>query len=161
MQLCCLQWEKAVFTTALQNPYIVHNFPCSVFVSGFWSWGEEDVVRVSCFRFVCEWVSKEISGNGKYRFCASYTIRFHCWTPRRSYPHFWSRNHNNWCCGKNVWTCLPTLFRGTCGVCTLNNILYVVQPLPLSHRVIKEICQRLWAIKIQRIDITIAAGRPS
>lgn len=34
-----------------------------------------------------------------------------------------------WCCGKNVWTSLPPLFKGICGVCTLNDIVYIVQPV--------------------------------
>lgn len=33
-----------------------------------------------------------------------------------------------WCCGNNVWTALPPLFRGVCGICSLNDVLFVVQP---------------------------------
>lgn len=33
-----------------------------------------------------------------------------------------------WCCGNNVWDSLPPAFIGRCALCTLNDIIYVVEP---------------------------------
>lgn len=43
----------------------------------------------------------------------------------------------NWCCGQQVWSSLPPAFKGRCGVCTLNDLLYVVEPteyIPTSQK---------------------------
>lgn len=36
-----------------------------------------------------------------------------------------------WCCGRNIWTSLPRNFVGRCGVCTMNELVYIVEPVEL------------------------------
>lgn len=34
-----------------------------------------------------------------------------------------------WCCGKNIWAMLPHKWTGLCGVCIMNDMTYIVQPV--------------------------------
>lgn len=51
-------------------------------------------------------------------------------------PHFY------WCCARHIWTSLPPRFRGICGVCTLNDLLYVVHPVEFLPKHFKELRQK-------------------
>ncbi|CAK6958178.1 SYCY2 protein [Scomber scombrus] len=35
----------------------------------------------------------------------------------------------HWCCGTNVWNSLPPLFKGRCALCTLNDVIYIAEPV--------------------------------